>query len=93
MGVDPGPVVNEQAARQMAAGARRVLHTDVAVSLTGVAGPAEQDGMPAGTLCVGIALPDRTVTRTLRLPGLRDQMRQMSVITALDLLRRELLAG
>ncbi|CAB4559284.1 MAG: competence/damage-inducible protein A [Actinobacteria bacterium] len=93
LGVDPGPVVNEQAARQMAEGARRVLHTDVAVSLTGVAGPAEQDGMPAGTLCVGIALPDRTVTRTLRLPGLRDQMRQMSVITALDLLRRELLAG
>jgi nicotinamide-nucleotide amidase len=93
LGVDPGPVVNEQAARQMAEGARRVLHTDVAVSLTGVAGPAEQDGMPAGTLCVGIALPDRTITRTLRLPGLRDQMRQMSVITALDLLRRELLAG
>ena len=93
LGVDPGPVVNEQAARQMAEGARRVLHTDVAVSLTGVAGPAEQDGMPAGTLCVGIALPDRTVTRTLRLPGLRDQMRQMSVITALDLLRCELLAG
>ncbi len=93
LGVDPGPVVNEQAALQMAEGARRVLHTDVAVSLTGVAGPAEQDGMPAGTLCVGIALPDRTVTRTLRLPGLRDQMRQMSVITALDLLRRELLAG
>ena len=91
LGVDPGPVVNEQAARQMAEGARRVLHTDVAVSLTGVAGPAEQDGMPAGTLCVGLALPDRTITRTLRLPGLRDQMRQMSVITALDLLRRTLL--
>jgi nicotinamide-nucleotide amidase len=93
LGVDPGPVVNEQAARQMAEGARRVLHTDVAVALTGVAGPAEQDGMPAGTLCVGIAMPGRTVTRTVRLPGLRDQMRQMSVITALDLLRRELLAA
>jgi nicotinamide mononucleotide (NMN) deamidase PncC len=34
----------------------------------------------------------RTITRTLRLPGQRDQMRQMSVISALDLLRRALLA-
>jgi nicotinamide-nucleotide amidase len=93
LGVDRGPVVSEQAAEQMAVGARRVLHADVALSLTGVAGPSEQDGMPVGTLCVGIALPDgRTVTRTLRMPGLRDQMRQMSVISSLDLLRRELLA-
>jgi nicotinamide-nucleotide amidase len=93
LGVDRGPVVSEQAAEQMAVGARRVLHADVALSLTGVAGPTEQDGMPIGTLCVGIALPDgRTVTRTLRMPGLRDQMRQMSVISSLDLLRRELLA-
>ncbi|MCX6523117.1 MAG: competence/damage-inducible protein A [Actinobacteria bacterium] len=93
LGVDRGPVVSEQAAEQMAVGARRVLHADVALSLTGVAGPTEQDGMPVGTLCVGIALADgRTVTRTLRMPGLRDQMRQMSVISSLDLLRRELLA-
>ena len=48
--------------------------------------------MPVGTLCAAVALPDgRVVARTFRLPGLRDQMRQMSVITALDLLRRELL--
>jgi len=93
LGVARGPVVSEAAAAQMAEGARRVLHADVALALTGVAGPAEQDGMPVGTLCVGLALPgDRTITRTFRMPGLRDQMRQMSVITALDLLRRELLA-
>ena len=92
LGVEPGPVVSETAATQMASGARRVLHTDVALALTGVAGPAEQDGMPVGTLCAAVALPDgRVVARTFRLPGLRDQMRQMSVITALDLLRRELL--
>lgn len=89
--VDEGPVVNERTAQQMAEGVRGLLGSDVAVSLTGVAGPAEQDGMPVGTLCVGVALPDRTITRTFRMPGLRDQMRQMSVITALDLLRRELL--
>jgi nicotinamide mononucleotide (NMN) deamidase PncC len=76
----------------------RVLGSDVGLALTGVAGPAEQDGMPVGTLCVGVSLPDagpagrRTFTRTLRLPGQRDQMRQMSVISALDLLRRELVA-
>ena len=90
LGVEPGPVVSERAAGQMAEGARRVLGADVGLALTGVAGPTEQDGMPVGTLCVGIALPDGTTTRTLRLPGVRDQMRQMSVISALDLLRRQL---
>ena len=94
LGVEPGPVVSETAAMQMASGARRVLHTDVALALTGVAGPAEQDGMPVGTLCAAVALPDgRVVARTFRLPGLRDQMRQMSVITALDLLRQLLLTA
>lgn len=91
LGVDPGPVVSESAALQMAEGARRVLGCDVALALTGVAGPAEQDGMPIGTLCVGIVTPDASLSRTLRLGGVREQMRQMSVISSLDLLRRQLL--
>jgi competence/damage-inducible protein CinA-like protein len=91
--VPEGPVVSEDAALAMAEGARRTLGCDVALALTGVAGPTEQDGMPVGTLCVGIVHPDGAVTRTFRLPGQRDQMRQMSVITALDLLRRELAAS
>jgi nicotinamide-nucleotide amidase len=90
LGVPEGPVVSEAAAAAMAVGARRVLGADVALALTGVAGPAEQDGMPVGTLCVGIAIGDDVLTRTLRLPGQRDQMRQMSVISSLDLLRRTL---
>ena len=93
LGVPEGPVVSEAAAAAMAVGAQRVLGADVALALTGVAGPAEQDGMPVGTLCVGMAIGDRVETRTLRMPGQRDQMRQMSVITALDLLRRSLLAS
>ena len=92
LGVPHGPVVSEAAAASMARGAQRVLGADVALALTGVAGPTEQDGMPVGTLCVGIAIHDEVHTRTLRLPGQRDQMRQMSVISALDLLRRALLA-
>ncbi len=90
LGVSDGPVVSEGAAREMADGARRVLGADVGLALTGVAGPAEQDGMPAGTLCIGLVWPDGALTRTLRLPGLREQMRQFSVISALDLLRRTL---
>ncbi|NBR65958.1 MAG: competence/damage-inducible protein A [Actinobacteria bacterium] len=94
LGVTPGPVVSENAAAEMAAGARRVLGCDVALALTGVAGPDEQDGRPAGTLCVAAAFPDgSTVTTTAMLPGVRDQMRQMSVITALDFLRKQLLGS
>jgi len=92
LGVQAGPVVNEEAAAAMARGAQRALHCDVALALTGVAGPEEQDGMPVGTLCVGIAIGAEVHTRTLRMPGQREQMRQMSVISALDLLRRTLLA-
>ena len=87
--VPRGPVVSEDAAVAMAEGARRVLGSDVALSLTGVAGPAEQDGQPVGTLCIAVAINGRsTVSTTLRMPGQRDQMRQMSVISSLDFLRK-----
>ena len=93
LGVPVGPVVSEEAAAAMAAGAKRVLGADVALALTGVAGPSEQDGMPVGTLCVAIVIGDSpAMTSTLRLPGARDQMRQFCVISSLDLLRRTLLA-
>ena len=91
LGVTPGPVVNESTAVEMAVGAKRVLGSDVGLALTGVAGPAEQDGVKPGTLCVGLAMSDgSTQSRTLQLPGVRDQMRQLSVISALDFLRRAL---
>ena len=88
LGVGDGPVVSESAALEMAHGARRVLGADVGLALTGVAGPDLQDGMPAGTLCIGLVWPDGELTRSLRLPGHRQQMRQFAVITSLDLLRR-----
>ena len=92
LGVPDGPVVSEASALAMAAGARRVLGVDVAVSLTGVAGPTEQDGEPVGTLWVGLDIAGRSpVARRFRLPGQREQMRQMAVITSLDYLRHELL--
>ena len=95
LGVEEGPVVTEDAAIAMAEGARKVLGADVGLALTGVAGPSEQDGMRPGTLFAAVALPDgepdRVTSVHVRLPGDREMMRQLSVISALDLLRKRLL--
>jgi nicotinamide-nucleotide amidase len=90
LGVSEGPVVSESVALEMARGARRVLGADVGLALTGVAGPGLQDDMPAGTLCIGLVWPDGELSRSLHLPGQREQMRQFSVISSRDLLRRTL---
>ena len=90
LGVSDGPVVSEAAAREMAHGVREALGVDVALSLTGVAGPSEQDGQPAGTLWVGLVGPGFDEVRHVRLPGLREQMRQFAVITSLGMLRQRL---
>ena len=91
LGVPHGPVVSEAAAIAMAEGVRRLLGTDIGLSLTGVAGPSEQDGQPVGTLWVGLAREgSESRAAYFRLPGQREQMRQMAVISSLDLLRRSL---
>ncbi len=89
LGVPEGPVVSEQAACAMADGARRVLGADVGLSITGVAGPTEQDGQAPGTVFVGFASPGRT-TQAVRfnVPGDRARVRDYATIAALDLLRR-----
>lgn len=56
LGVAPGPVVTARAAEQMATGARERLGADAAVAVTGVGGPGEEEGRPAGTVYVAVAL-------------------------------------
>lgn len=96
LGVPEGPVVTAEAVEAMAVGVTRQLGCDVGLALSGVAGPAPQDGEPPGTLYVGLAIPDgddrRVRSARLRMPGDRDMMRQLSVISSLDMLRRDLLA-
>jgi len=91
LGVGDSPAVSEETARDMADGAAAVLGADVGLSLTGVAGPAEQDGQPVGTVWIGLHEPSGTEARLLQLAGDRDQIRQIATISALDLLRRRLL--
>ncbi|HEV2810928.1 MAG TPA: competence/damage-inducible protein A [Acidimicrobiales bacterium] len=90
LGVPEGPVVSEEAATSMAEGARRALEADVGLSVTGVAGPSEQDGQPVGTVFVGLALGEGTEVEHLRLAGDRTVIRQLAAISALDLLRLRL---
>jgi len=91
LGVTASSVVTEDAAREMAEGARRVLGADVGIAATGVAGPTEQDGVAVGTVCFGIALPGRPVeSLSWRLPGDRERIRQFSTISLLNLLRQRL---
>jgi nicotinamide-nucleotide amidase len=88
--VPEGPVVSAEAAEAMASGVRTLLGSDIGLSVTGVAGPEEQDGQPAGTVFVGIAFADRVEHVGLRLPGDRPRIRSYSAISALDALRRSL---
>jgi nicotinamide-nucleotide amidase len=88
--LDSNGPVSEQTARAMALGAARVFGADLGLSATGVAGPAEQDGSPVGTIYVGAHLGDRTEVRRVRGYGDRDSVRRIAVTAVLDLARRVL---
>jgi nicotinamide-nucleotide amidase len=89
--VAPGPVVSGAAAKEMAAGVRAVLGSDVGISLTGVAGPSEEEGVAVGTVYVGLAIRDAEPTAVeLRLPSDRNRIREYATISGLDALRRAL---
>jgi len=89
--VPEGPVVSEPAAAAMAENVLKVLGSDVGISLTGVAGPTEQDGQPVGTVFMGVHLDGHTDVVNVRFPGDRQRVRQFATISVLDLLRRRLL--
>ena len=87
LGVPEGPVVSRDAAKAMALGVRERLGADVGVATTGVAGPAEQEGHPPGTVFLGLAHRDQVEALRVRLPGDRRRVREYAVISALNLLR------
>ncbi len=80
--------VSESVARAMAEGARERTGSDYALSVTGYAGP---DGDDVGTMFIGLAAPDSTEVRRIKLPGDRNRIRALTVQNALDFLRQKLL--
>lgn len=87
--------VSEPVAEAMAAGALRRFGADTAVAITGIAGPGGgTEDKPVGTVCFTVSLADgRSLTRTIRLPGNRADVRERSTTVAMHLLRRLLSGG
>ena len=84
--------VSEETARAMAEGARRVTGADIAVSVTGVAGPdPDERGVAVGIVYIGLATPDGTFCRPLDLgKRRRDRIQDLASNHALDVVRRYL---
>jgi nicotinamide-nucleotide amidase len=82
--------VSEPVAEAMAEGALKRFEADTAVAITGIAGPdGGSEEKPVGTVCWSVQLADgRSITRTVRLPGDRTDIRDRSTTVAMHLLRR-----
>jgi len=93
LGVTAESVVSSECARQLAEAARRVFGADVGLGVTGVAGPEEQEGQPAGTVFFGLAVGDEPAEAFgTQLPGQREMVRQFATISVLNLLRMKLVS-
>jgi len=87
---DHGAVSVETAA-EMAAGARRALAADVAVAVTGVAGPGGgTPDKPVGLVYLAVKSPDGDFTERLHLEGDRQAIREQATDAVLRLLHRHL---
>tara|TARA_B100000073_G_scaffold98889_1_gene78601 strand:+ start:2859 stop:4106 length:1248 start_codon:yes stop_codon:yes gene_type:complete len=91
LNVPEGPVISEQAVLSMAIGVCEALGADVSVAVTGVAGPDSQEGQEPGVVWIGTCVDGEAKAVEVRFPYNRTMARQLTVITALDILRRRLL--
>ena len=79
--------VSPQVAAQIADGVRRLLKADLAVSLTGIAGPdGGSDEKPVGLVWFGLSTPSGTRTEKCLFRGDRAQVRAQAVVHALGML-------
>ena len=85
-------VVSAFTAGKMAEQARELTASDLAVSLTGVAGPDSLEGHPAGTVFIGLASAAGTETIKVNIAGRsRRDVRKIAVLHAFNLVRKTLL--
>jgi nicotinamide-nucleotide amidase len=85
--------VSEEVAEALALGAASRFGTDFGIGITGIAGPGGgTEEKPVGTVCFSVCARDGArLTRRLRLPGNRSDIRERSTTVAMHLLRRVLM--
>jgi nicotinamide-nucleotide amidase len=97
LGVDPSTLerhgaVSEETAREMAAGARRAAGSDLAVAITGIAGPTgATEDKPVGLVFLALAGGSVDRVRRAQFPGERDRVRAQAAQAALEMIRRAVL--
>jgi len=81
--------VSAETAEAMAAGARKTLGSDIAVAVTGIAGPGGgSEEKPVGLVYVHAEAPEAARSADFVLPGDRESIRRRATVTALHLVRR-----
>jgi nicotinamide-nucleotide amidase len=85
--------VSEEVAKQLASGARTKLTADIGIGVTGIAGPGGgSEEKPVGLVWFSVQGPeDKAITRSVRLPGGRADVRERAALVSMHLLRRLLL--
>lgn len=83
-------VVSEEVAYEMASGGAKTANADVAVSVTGVAGPlGGTKDIPVGTVCIGVYYKNKVITEKFLFNGDRLQVRNQAVDKALEMVWKE----
>ncbi len=85
--LDENGAVSAPVAKEMAIGARQRLCADIAVSVTGLAGPDGDDfGNPVGTVFIGYSDANHTFAQEYHFSGDREDVRNQTICAALDII-------
>ena len=85
--LDAKGAVSEETAKEMAVGVRRIMRTNMAVSVTGIAGPGTDEFQtPVGTVYIGFADKTQVYAKKFSFEGDRENVRTQAVRAALELL-------
>ena len=76
-------VVSSRVSEAMAETVRDSLNADVGVGITGVAGPGPSEGIPAGTVYVGVSFNGVTHSTKMLFPPNRPLVKRRAVVQAL----------
>jgi len=86
--IDEYGTVSEQCAKAMAQSVRQLLGTDIGISFTGVAGPDETEGQPAGRVFIAISYKDAIQVEKFDFQGGRHSVRNKSVTKGLAMIHK-----